>query len=146
MNAVLQYQNDWDERLRQQAALLREGRFNEVDRDAIADELEAIVQKEESALRSYIKQLMIHLCKLRYVANRDPTQHWEGEIANFRDEIDDLCVNAFTNPARQESTRQRAWRGARKVLAATLTAAELRALPRECPFTWEQLRDDDYLG
>lgn len=146
MNAVLQYQNDWDEWMRHQAALLREGRFHEADRDAIADELEAIVQKEESALRSYIKQLMLHLCKLRHVANRDPAQHWKGEIANFRDEIDELCVNAFTNPARQEAIRLRAWRGARKVRAATLTAAELQALPRECPFTWEQLRDDDYFG
>ena len=146
MNAVLQYQNHWDEWLRQQAAMLREGRFNEVDRIAIAEELEGIVQSDEQALVSYLKQVMIHLCKLRYLKNRQPVRHWQAELTNFRGEIGEKFQNAYSNPARQAAMQMRAWKTARKVLQHVLDPTDAKSLPHECPFSLEQLRDDDYFG
>jgi hypothetical protein len=48
------------------AQLLREGRFNEIDRTNIAEELESMGKSQKRALNSRLTVLLAHLLKWRH--------------------------------------------------------------------------------
>lgn len=144
MNAVLSYERDYNDWLLEQARLLREGRMSEVDGATIAGEIEDMVTESEAALTSYMRPVLVHLCKLAYMKNRQPVRHWRREIRLFRNQIEDRILNRYTNPSKLESLHARAWRGARRELEDVLDDADWRALPKTSPFTLDQVRDHTY--
>ncbi|MBK5937989.1 DUF29 family protein [Halochromatium roseum] len=50
----------------QQAALVRSGRFGELDYEGILEELENMGREQRVALQSLFRQILIHLLKLDY--------------------------------------------------------------------------------
>lgn len=133
--------HDW---LMLQARLLREGKVAEADLVHIAQELEETGNEIESALVSYFRQTLVHLCKIRYASHGESTNHWRAEISNFRSEIDERAINRFSNPNKIEEIFSRAWKGARKNLKVVMAADEYKRVPRDCPFTLLQTRDANY--
>lgn len=133
--------HDW---LMMQARLLREGKVGEADLVHIAQELEEMGNEIESALVSYFRQTLVHLCKMRYASHIEPSNHWRAEISNFRSEIDERAINRFTNPDKIEDMFKRAWKGARKNLKVVMSADEYQQVPLDCSFTLLQTRDADY--
>ena len=135
------YFHDW---LMLQARLLREGKVGEADLDHIAQELEEMGNEIESALLSYFRQALVHLCKIRYSSNIKANNHRRAEISNFRSEIDERVINRFTNPDKITQIYDRAWIGARKNLKALMKAEDYQKVSLDCPFTLAQTRDADY--
>jgi len=45
------------------AELVRAGRFDEIDLENLAEEIEALARSERKALRSQLKRLLLHLIK-----------------------------------------------------------------------------------
>lgn len=144
MNAVLSYERDYNDWLLEQARLLREGRMSEVNGTTIAEEIEDMVTESEAALTSYIRLVLVHLCKLAYMNNRQPVRHWQREVSVFRNQIEDRILNRFTNLRKLETLHAQAWRGARRELKYVLDESDWRALPKSPPFTLDQVRDHAY--
>src|SRR5918995_1486403 len=76
----------WTER---QAALIRAGRFDLVDWDNVAKEIEAMGSRERRELGTRLKILMMHLLKWQFQPQKRSTS-WRGTINDQRDEIEQL--------------------------------------------------------
>lgn len=122
--------------------LLREGRIGEVDLEQLAEEIEDMWKSNRRALSSYLKVLMHHLLKWRY----QPTHRgisWKLSITNTRDEIAELLKDSPSLTAILEQLVADRYAAARK-RASLETGLSLGSLPDRCPFSLEQLLDEDY--
>ena len=57
------YDTDFVEWADQTAALVRAGRFNEVDVENLAEEIEGLGKSERKAVRSQLRRMLMHLIK-----------------------------------------------------------------------------------
>ena len=80
---------DYEAWLVQQAAHLRAHRFDDLDCEAIAEELEDIGRSERRAVESHLKNLLLHLLKWSRQAKRR-SGSWRDSIDSARDTITDI--------------------------------------------------------
>src|ERR1700691_3615714 len=75
----------WSER---QGALLRRvargERVNDVDWDHVVEEIEDVGLSELNAVRSFFRQMLAHLLKLRGWPANQAYEHWRDEVATFQ--------------------------------------------------------------
>ena len=64
------YDEDFHRWSHEQAQLLREGRFDALDRINIVEELETLGRSEAAALRSSLRLIILHLLKLTHQPER----------------------------------------------------------------------------
>jgi hypothetical protein len=83
------YETDFNLWLEQTAALLRQGKLDQLDIDNLLEEIESMGRSEKRAMVSLLTRLFEHLLKLTYwKAQQDyNVRHWRGEILNFRKQI-----------------------------------------------------------
>ncbi len=75
------------------ARLLREGRFESLDVENIAEELEDLGRSEKRALASHLRVLLLHLLKWQaQPARRGPS--WRRSIRNARQEIEEIVAES----------------------------------------------------
>ena len=131
----------WSER---QAELLRcvaDGeRVNDVDWPHVVEEIADVGISELNAVRSHLRQTMIHLLKCHLWPD-DPAQpHWRLELGTFQD-------NTATRIApfmRQPIELQAIYDKARARIERTVPDhPRLRAVPSACPWSLDQLLDGD---
>ena len=60
------YEEDFYAWTQEQAALLREGKWHELDCEHLIEEIEDLVRSARKELRSYLEGLALHLLKWRY--------------------------------------------------------------------------------
>ena len=109
-----EYDHDFYTWTQHQAALVRAGRFAEVDRDNLAEEIESMGSEVLFAVQSYTRQALIHLLLLQFSPAVDPRRHWTDELGNFRAEIDQRLVRNPSLRRRTDEILQQAWRYARR--------------------------------
>jgi len=129
----------WSE---QQAALLRAGRWELLDHENIAEEIEDVGHREKKELRSRLIVLLAHLLKWQFQAShRGPS--WVHTIRTQRVAIDDAledCPSLQTlldDPQWLDKTYRRA---AREAQAQT----QLELFPVELPWRLEQVLSSDF--
>ncbi len=136
------YEQDWYAWVLDNAGLLREGRFSEIDSQHIAEELEDMGKSERHALASHLKVLITHLLKWQYQpAFRGVS--WRLSIDNARDEIDELLEESPSLKGKMAGIIEKRYSAARK-RAMLETGLPLAAFPEECPFSLEQLLDEEF--
>ncbi len=121
------------------AALLRSGRFDEVDVEHLAEEVEDMGKRERRELSSRIVVLVAHL--LKWVQQPDQrTPSWKVTIGSQRREIAALLDD---NPSlRPEVSRQVMLRWTAAVDdAATETRLPADTFPASCPWSAEEILD-----
>jgi hypothetical protein len=128
------YEQDYHRWAMETAAALREGRTDQVDLHAIAEELEDLGRSEKRSLRSAVAQLYLHLLKLQYQPDKQ-TVSWEVSVEKQRDEIEDLIGD---NPSLKPLLRDpefiaRAYRLAVQD-AVKETGLPKETFPAECPY------------
>ena len=122
--------------------LLRAGRFSEVDLEQIAEEIEDMGKSNRRALSSYLKLLMAHLLKWHFQPSYRSIS-WRLSISNARDEIQDLLKDSPSlNPKVEQLMADRYAAACRR--ASLETGLALESFPGACPFSVEQLLDDEY--
>ena len=126
----------WTER---QAALIRSGRFDLVDWENVAEEIEAMGSRERRELGTRLKILMMHLPKWQFQPQRR-SGSWRSTINDQRDEIEQLLGDDPSLRREVESAVRKRYRTAR-ANAAGETGLPLKSLPARCPYTPEQLLD-----
>jgi hypothetical protein len=126
----------------EQAQLLREGRFESVDIEAIAEELESLGASQKSALESHYRLILMHLLKWQHQPEyRTPS--WRETVINHRDEVEILIGhNPGLKPLRSQLFES-AYRRARKA-ASRETGLPAGRFPEECPWTIDQILDGDF--
>ena len=127
----------------EQAALVRAGRFDEVDIENIAEELETLGRSEARELKSRYRTLLLHLLKWRYQADKR-SWSWETTIKRKRGrEIPDhMKENSGLKP-RQQELFEAAYALARGDVADE-TGLPDATFPADRPFTLDEAMDPGF--
>jgi hypothetical protein len=127
----------------EQAELLRQKRFAEVDLPNVIEELESMGRSDRNALTSSYRLLIAHLLKHQFQPARR-SRSWVITIVRERSNIE---LQEKRNPSLKADAgviARDAYPGARKE-ASVETGLPKDAFPAECPYTLEQLRSEDWM-
>ena len=132
--ARAEYERDLYSWSREQARLVREGRWDLVDRENVAEEIESLGRTEFAKLESALRVLLMHMLKWDHQPERR-TRSWAMTIDTQRLEIEDvLGDNPGLRPRIGEAIG-RAYRKARNE-AAQETGLERTVFPEQYPYSW----------
>ena len=82
------YERDFCLWLEQQATLLREGRFDELDLANLIEEIEAMARRDKKAIKSNLVVLLTHLLKHQFQPEQRSSS-WRGSIVEHRQRLRD---------------------------------------------------------
>lgn len=125
------------------AELIRTGKFSEVDRKNVAEELESMGKSEKRELINRFAILLAHLLKWQFQSARRGNS-WKYTIEEQRDEVLDLLEDSPSLKHELSQKLDRAYRSA-VLLAATETGLSKEAFPAECPFSIAETLRPDFL-
>jgi hypothetical protein len=120
-----------------QAAHLRAGRFDLLDIEHLADEIESVGKSEYRELESALRVVLLHLLKWRFQPERRG-RPWRLSIAEHRDRAEQALRDNPSLKPRLGEAIARAYRSARRE-AAIKTGLRLGAFPAEPPFTLAEI-------
>lgn len=130
-----EYERDFYSWLMEQARLVRAGRWSAVDRENLAEEIEALGREQFDKLASALRVLLLHLLKWDFQADKR-TRSWALSIAAQRLEIEDILADNPGLKPRIPEAMARAYRKAR-IEAANETGLEEAKFPEVCGYTFE---------
>jgi Domain of unknown function DUF29 len=137
------YDTDFAEWTRQNAELLRSGRASEADLAHIAEEIEDMGKRERRSLYHRLIRLIEHLLKWQYQSERRGAS-WQRTIIIQRREIRELLdENPSFRPELDRIVLQ-AYQGAVAAVAVVISRPR-DEFPAACPYTFDQLLDEDFL-
>ena len=129
----------WSER---QAALIRAGRFELVDRENVAEEIEAMASRARRELGTRLKIVVAHLLKWQFQPQKR-SGSWRTTITDQRDEIEQLLDENPSLRREVETVVRKRYRVAR-MNAAGETGLALKSLPARCPYAAQQILDETF--
>jgi len=144
MNATAElYEQDFYAWTLKNAELLREGRLGELDLEHLAEELESMGRSEKRELIHRLAVLLAHLLKWQVQAGRRG-RRWQLTLKEQRRQAARvLHDNPSLKPLLTEIVID-AYQDA-ILRAAQETGLEESAFPADCPFTLEQILNEDFL-
>jgi hypothetical protein len=132
-----EYERDFYSWLMEQARFVREGRFDALDRDNLAEEIESLGREQFHKLVSALRVLMLHMLKWDHQPRRR-SRSWVLSIETQRDDLADvLDENPGLKPRISEAIG-RAYRKARTD-AARETGLDKDMFPVACPYSFEDI-------
>jgi hypothetical protein len=136
------YDTDFYTWTQTQAAALRAKNWAALDLEHLAEEIESLGRSERYAIESQLERLLLHLLKWLDDPAQRPRRGWRLTIEHARREIAKRATGALqAYPAQYLAT---AYRYARR--DATLqTGLPLASFPEACPWTVEQILDEEFL-
>lgn len=136
------YERDFYSWAMEQAALVRAGRFDQLDLANIAEELETMGRSEAVALKSSYRVLLTHLLKWQHQPALR-SKSWRDTIGRERINISEHLEENPGLKSRQAELFAKAYQAARRE-AALETGLPLAAFPPACPYAVEQAVSDDF--
>jgi len=125
-----------------QIALLRAGKFDQLDVENIISELGYQVRKDKHEVASRLRGLMAHLLKYQFQPERR-SRSWANTIDNHREEILDVLTQMPSlRPQLDEYVAHNYTKAVRA--AARDTRKPRTAFPQENPYTVAQILDLDF--
>ena len=128
----------------EQASFIRAGRFDLLDLEHIAEEIEDVGKSEQRELSSRMVVLLAHLLKWQYQPARRGSS-WERTIKVQRTQVI-RCLKK--TPSLKSSLQDQDWLDSTWDDAITQatneTGIELTVFPESCPWTSEQILDQDF--
>ncbi|RUQ29200.1 MAG: DUF29 domain-containing protein [Candidatus Competibacteraceae bacterium] len=141
-NISIDYENDFHAWTLENAALLRQQRFTEIDVDHIAEELENMGRSERHELTNRFAVLLAHLLKWRFQPERRGNS-WRYTIEEQRRRIKRLLDENPSLGSRLEKAFENAY-GDAVLIAAREMDCDKNTFPTACSFTQKQAMDSDY--
>jgi hypothetical protein len=131
------YARDFYSWLMEQARLIREGRWDAVDRENLAEEIESLGREQFNKLESALRVLLLHILKWDHQATLR-SRSWALSIDTQRLEIDDVLAD---NPGLKPRIAEALARGYRRarIEAAKETGLEKDAFPESCPYSFDEI-------
>ena|SRR2546426_4958321 len=125
------------------AALLRARRFDEVDLEHAAEEIEDMGRRDVRELNGRLQVVLVHLLKWKLQPQKRTTS-WQTTLLTQRSKIDVLVRDSPSLRAKLPDELPRNYAHAVK-RAALETALRADEFPTRCPFTVAQILDEDFL-
>lgn len=137
------YEIDDQQWLHETISLLKQKKFNELDLENLIEELEALGRNERNAVESLLEQIIRHLLLYQYWTEEHQrnANHWHSEISGFRTQLRRKLTRNLLNHLRDN--QELLYQDALKYLKPK-TNFQID-FPEECPYTIEQLLDENYL-
>lgn len=137
------YEEDFALWSAEQAALLRAGRFDRVDLENVAEEIESLGRSDKHQIKSRLQVLLMHLLKWqRQPDNR--SRSWASTIRDQREAILDLIEESPSLAPYPASILAQCYPRAR-LKASEETTIYLDLFPETCPYTIDQILDPGFL-
>jgi len=136
------YETDFYAWIQVQVAAMRAGDFAKLDMDHLIEEVEDMGKRQKQELRSRLAILFMHLLKWQYQPALQ-SRSWTSTIEIQRIEISE---HIDENPSLKHAINEiipKAWKIA-VVKAEYETGIDKRTFPQQCPWTFEQVMDDDF--
>jgi hypothetical protein len=136
------YEEDFYTWTQEQVRLLRDGSWHAVDVAHVAEEIEDLGNEQVHAVESHLRVLLAHLLKWQYQPHRR-RRSWRLSCLNARDEIDRRLQR---NPGLRPQVPwllAGVYPKARR-LAEAETGLPRATFPEACPWTLEQVLDEDF--
>ncbi len=136
------YEADYAAWLEHQVGLLKAGRWSEVDKDNLLDEVESLGR---SAFRSFVSAIEIviaHMLKWDHQPERR-SRSWQGSILEHRRRIEDELEDSPSYSARIEEAIAKAYRTAAP-RAVRESSLPLETFPTACPYNWDDIMNREH--
>ena len=145
------YDRDFYAWTQEQAAVLREagasGTNLPADWENLAEEIESMGRSNLNGALSHLARIVEHLLKLEHSPARDPRNGWEVSVTHHRIDAELLLRDSPSLRPKVEDDLSWAYRQGRKLAVKGLkpdAAVSPADLPAECPYTLDQLLDDEF--
>jgi hypothetical protein len=138
------YEKDFAQWAFDTARAIRERRFDAIDWDNVAEEIESLGKSERRELRSHLAQLIYHLLKMQHQPERK-TVSWTRTVNNQRRQIYDVLDEEPSLRAylRDPDTLARTYPAVRTLAVEDgLPEEVMDRFPDECPYTVDMLLPD----
>jgi hypothetical protein len=136
------YEKDFYSWTQEQADLLRNGQFNDLDIPNLIEEIETMGRSEKRELESRLTILLLHLLKWKYQEVRR-SRSWQLSIDEQRIQFEEtLNENPGLKPTLDEIVKK-AYRLA-VIKAARETKISKAVFPECCPWNLAQLIEDGF--
>ena len=134
------YNSDFYSWTQQQAQLLRQGAWSQLDLENLIEEIANMGKSQRDATASHLLIVMMHLLKWQYQPQRRSSS-WRDSIVNGRIQIEDLLDNNPSLKPQVQGLIESRYVKARRY-ASRETALPLSTFPAQCPFSNEQIISD----
>jgi hypothetical protein len=124
-----------------QAQLLRERRFDLLDIENIAEEIESVAKSEKSSAESALRVLMMHILKWQHQPERR-SRSWAVSIAGQRLEYERVIAENPSLKPKLDEMRDHSYRRAR-LEAVKETDLPLKTFPLE-PIDWQTVLHEPF--
>jgi hypothetical protein len=124
------------------AQLLKDRKMNEVDFDGIIEEMEALGRSEKHEFINRLSLIMAHLLKWQFQPNmrshswiytieeqRKQARIHQKDNPGLKSKLDEIITDSY-DVAISKATRE--------------TGFNKKTFPTECPYTFDQIMDDQY--
>ncbi|MFO1432937.1 MAG: DUF29 domain-containing protein [Candidatus Competibacteraceae bacterium] len=143
MNASSElYEQDFYAWTQVQTATLRAGDLTALDLVNLADEIDSMGIRQRTELKNRLRVLLLHLLKWRFQPAAR-SSGWEGSIDEQRSQLEILLEDSPSLARLLPEALAAVYPKARRT-ASRETRLPLSAFPETCPFTLEQVLDDDF--
>ena len=139
---LIEYERDLVAWALENAALLREGRLNEIDAAYIAEELEDLGKSERRALGSHLRNLVMHLLKWQFQPGLR-SGSWRSSINNARAEIAEILEDSPSLGPTAAQLLAKGYGLARKNAIAE-TGLPRDIFPEANPYSLDQVLSEDF--
>ena len=141
--AVPGYEEDLVAWMESQIELLRGRKFGQLDLENLLEELDGMVRHERRELRSRLELVMLHLLKHQFQSSRR-RRSWLSTLHEQRREIAAVLEDSPSLRRLVDGYLEASYAHVAK-RAALETGLARSDFPASCPYTLEQLLDDDFL-
>ena len=141
--SVAGYDDDFFAWTQHTAALLREGRFAQVDIEHVAEEIEDMGKRDRRVVEGRLEVLLAHLLKWCYQPRRR-SRSWRASIRTQRSKLGLVLRDSPSLTAQLPVLLRRSYARA-LALASDETGLKVERFPRDCPYTPEQILDAEFL-
>jgi hypothetical protein len=139
------YERDFYAWTQEQAALLRNEEYAELDLSNLIEEIEAMGRRDRRELTSRLTVLLMHLLKWQHqTGQHGRSRSWQNTIDTQRAEIELILRDSPSLHSELEEHIEYAWPKACRA-AARETRLPLSIFPTTCTYTSEQILDADWL-
>lgn len=123
-------------------SLLKKGKYQEADMEHIIEELEEMGISNENQLINRFSILIAHLLKWQFQPDFRG-RSWSGTIKEQRNKIERLLRKNPSLKSKISEALEEGFSDSKNVIEKE-TPIDLKLIPEECPYTFEQIINDEF--
>lgn len=134
------YATDFFAWTQEQAALLKAGKWSEIDMEHLAEEIEDMGKSEKRTLESRLEVLLLHLLKWEY----QPAFRGRSWRLTIKEQRIRLAEHLQENPSLKGTLEQCLTKAYRLAVIGAERETGLEGLPDTCPYPVEKVMEADF--